>query len=92
MIEKLDSATLDKLLSTGELTEAQIEMIGQMYSSGAETSEIVAAVLDENYHPADSVGIGLSSWGLLALSLGILFVALVVLNKITGRKKDKDNK
>ena len=25
-------------------------------------------------------------------SLGILFVALVVLNKITGRKKDKDNK
>ena len=47
MIEKLDSATLDKLLSTGELTEAQIEMIGQMYSSGAKTSEIVAAVLDE---------------------------------------------
>ena len=32
--------------------------------------------------------IAVSSWGLLACALGILFVALVVLNKITG-KKDK---
>lgn len=40
----------------------------------------------------EAIIIALRSWGLLALSLGILFVALVVLNKITGRKKDKDNK
>ncbi len=40
----------------------------------------------------EAIIIALQSWGLLALSLGILFVALVVLNKITGRKKDKDNK
>ena len=34
------------------------------------------------------VAIGLESWGLLALGLGILFVILVVLNKLTN-KKDK---
>ena len=31
-----------------------------------------------------------SSWGLLAGALGILFVALLILNKVTGRKKDDD--
>ena len=34
------------------------------------------------------VAIGLESWGLLALGMGILFVALVILNKVT-KKKDK---
>ncbi len=33
--------------------------------------------------------LALQSWGLLAGTLGILFVALVVLNKLTGKKKDK---
>ncbi len=34
--------------------------------------------------------LALQSWGLLAGALGILFVALVILNKITGgKKKDK---
>ena len=33
--------------------------------------------------------IGLKSWGLLALGLGILFVVLLVLNALTGKKKDK---
>lgn len=35
------------------------------------------------------VAIGLESWGLLALGMGILFVVLVILNKITN-KKNKD--
>ena len=39
---------------------------------------------------ANAIAIALQSWGLLACSLGILFVALVILNKVTGRKKDKD--
>lgn len=39
-----------------------------------------------------SIAIALQSWGLLACSLGILFVALLVLNKVTGRKKDKNDK
>ncbi len=34
--------------------------------------------------------VAFSSWGLLAGALGILFVALVILNKIT--KKNDDNK
>ena len=37
---------------------------------------------------AEVVAIALESWGLLALGMGILFVALVILNKIT-KKKDK---
>ncbi len=37
----------------------------------------------------DVVMIGLRSWGLLALGLGILFVVLVILNSLTNRKKDK---
>lgn len=37
----------------------------------------------------DVVMIGLKSWGLLALGLGILFVVLLVLNALTGKKKDK---
>lgn len=37
----------------------------------------------------DVVMIGLQSWGLLALGLGILFVVLVILNSLTNRKKDK---
>ena len=85
MIEKLDTAVVDQLLESGELTEAQIDMIGEMYAAGNSTSEIVSAVLEENYHAAASVGIG----GLLACALGILFVVLVVLNKITGKKKDE---
>ncbi len=36
-----------------------------------------------------AIAIAFQSWGLLAAALGILFVALVVLNKLTGRKKDK---
>ncbi len=35
--------------------------------------------------------IAFSSWGLLACALGILFVALVILNKVTGKKNKKDN-
>lgn len=89
MIEKLDTAVVDQLLESGELTEAQIDMIGEMYVAGNSTSEIVSAVLEENYHASASVGIGFSSWGLLACALGILFVVLVVLNKITGKKKDE---
>ena len=80
MIEKLDTAVVDQLLESGELTEAQIDMIGEMYAAGNSTSEIVSAVLEENYHASASVGIGFSSWGLLACALGILFVVLVVLN------------
>ncbi len=34
--------------------------------------------------------IAFSSWGLLAGALGILFVALVILNKVTGKKDKKD--
>ncbi len=41
---------------------------------------------------ANAIAIALQSWGLLACSLGILFVALLVLNKVTGRKKDKNEK
>lgn len=95
MIEKLDSSVVDKLLASGEITEAQIDMIGEMYAAGAnsaegvDTADIVSTVLDQNFSTADSVGIGFSSWGLLAGALGILFVALVILNKVTGRKKDK---
>ena len=37
---------------------------------------------------AEVIAIALESWGLLALGMGILFVALVILNKIT-KKKDK---
>lgn len=44
------------------------------------------------YTVMDAVRIAFQSWGLLACALGILFVALVILNKVTGRKKDKDNK
>ena len=40
----------------------------------------------------NAIAIALQSWGLLACSLGILFVALLVLNKVTGRKKDKNEK
>lgn len=90
MIEKLNSVTVDNLLESSELTEAQIDMIGEMYAAGDSASEIVSAVLEENYHASASVGIGLSSWGLLAGALGILFVVLIVLNKITGRKKDEE--
>ncbi len=36
----------------------------------------------------DVIFIGLKSWGLLALGLGILFVVLLVLNALT-KKKDK---
>ncbi|MBO8437022.1 MAG: hypothetical protein IAA97_08595 [Spirochaetes bacterium] len=91
MIERLDSAVVDELLASGELTEAQIDMVGQMCAEGAKPSEIVSAVLDENYHASASVGIGFSSWGLLAGALGILFVVLVVLNKVTSKKKDDNN-
>ena len=38
------------------------------------------------------IGIGLKSWGLLALGLGILFIVLIVLNALTGNKKDKGDK
>ena len=38
------------------------------------------------------IGIGLKSWGLLALGLGILFIVLIVLNALTGNKKDKSDK
>ena len=41
---------------------------------------------------ANAIAIALQSWGLLACSLGILFVALLVLNKVTGRKKDNNDK
>ena len=34
MIEKLDTAVVDQLLESGELTEAQIDMIGEMYAAG----------------------------------------------------------
>ena len=37
---------------------------------------------------AEVIAIAFESWGLLALGMGILFVALVILNKIT-KKKDK---
>ena len=30
--------------------------------------------------------IGLKSWGFLVLGMGILFVAIVILNKFTGKK------
>ncbi len=36
----------------------------------------------------DVIGIGLKSWGLLGLGIGILFVAIVILNKVTNRNKD----
>ncbi len=35
------------------------------------------------------VVLAFQSWGLLAGAMAILFVALVILNKITGKKKDK---
>ena len=41
---------------------------------------------------ANAIAIALQSRGLLACSLGILFVALLVLNKVTGRKKDNNDK
>lgn len=41
----------------------------------------------ENVTIMDVVAIGLESWGMLALGIGILFVCLVVLNKLTGKKK-----
>ena len=91
MIEKLDSAVVDQLLESGELTEAQIDMVGEMVAEGKQTSEIVSAVLEENYHASAAVGLGLSSWGLLAGALGILFVVLIVLNKLTSGKKDDNN-
>ncbi len=34
------------------------------------------------------IGIALSSWGKVALGLGILFIALLILNALT-KKKDK---
>ena len=37
----------------------------------------------------NAIVIAFQSWGLLAGALGILFVALVILNKVTGNKKDK---
>ena len=37
---------------------------------------------------AEVIAIGLESWGLLALGMGVLFVILVILNKVT-KKKDK---
>ena len=38
------------------------------------------------------IGIGLKSWGLLALGLVILFIVLLILNALTGNKKDKSGK
>ncbi len=38
----------------------------------------------------NAIVIAFQSWGLLAAALGILFVALLILNKVTGRKKDDD--
>lgn len=38
----------------------------------------------------EAVRTGFLSWGLLALGLGILFVLLVILSKITGKKDRKD--
>ncbi len=35
-----------------------------------------------------AIAIAFQSWGLLAGALAILFVALIVLNKVTGKKKD----
>ena len=44
----------------------------------------------ENITFLDVVAIGLESWGTLALGIGILFVAIVILKKLTGnKKKDK---
>lgn len=37
----------------------------------------------------DVIFIGLKSWALLAFGIGILFVAIVVLNKLTGGKDKK---
>ena len=37
-----------------------------------------------------AVKTGFLSWGLLALGLGILFVLLVLLSRLTGKGKKKD--
>ena len=43
----------------------------------------------ENVSLIEVLGIGLKSRGLLALGLGILFIVLLILNAVTGGKKDK---
>ena len=52
MNNTLDQATIDQLIaeSQGELTVEQINEIGTMLESGASTSEMVSAIMAENYH------------------------------------------
>lgn len=90
MNNTLDQATIDQLIadSQGELTAAQINEIGEMLSAGNSTSEIVSMIMDENYHSSQVAGIAFSRWGLLAAAMGILFIVLIVLNALTGKKKD----
>ena len=38
----------------------------------------------------EAVTMGFSRWGLLAVGLGVLFI--VILAKVTGKKKDDENK
>lgn len=94
MNNTLDQATIDQLIaeSQGELTVEQINEIGTMLESGASTSEMVSAIMAENYHSSQVAGIAFSRWGLLAAAMGILFIVLIVLNALTGKKKDKSEK
>ena len=40
----------------------------------------------------EAVTMGFSRWGLLAVGLGVLFIVMVILAKVTGKKKDVENK
>ena len=39
-----------------------------------------------------AVGLGVLFIGLLAVGLGVLFIVMVILAKVTGKKKDDENK
>lgn len=41
------------------------------------------------YSAAEAVKYGFIAWGLLALSMGIIFLVVLILNKFSSKKKDK---
>ncbi len=88
----MDNTTIDQLIAqtNGELTVDQISEIAAMMENGNSTSEIVSAMMEENYNAGNVTVVAFSRWGLLAAAMGILFLVLIVLNALTGKKKDKE--
>lgn len=43
----------------------------------------------EAINVASAVKAGFAAWGLLIVALGIVFLSIVILSKVTGKKKNK---